>query len=124
MIYWLIYILLEAFIQSKYIKVGNKPPYLVLFLIRGMASIIQGGAILNVQYGTWQYPILLGFQVCSFWIVFDLFLNYLRGEKWNYKGANSGKLDKISYPYYYILKGISLILCIIFYIEGLKYWKF
>jgi hypothetical protein len=124
MLYWLIYILLEAFIQYKSIKAGNKPSYLVLFLIRGIFSILQGGLILDVQYNTWQYPVLLGFQACSFWIVFDLVLNLLRKEKWDYKGSNSGYLDKIPSSYYLTLKFLVFIGAIYFYLEGLKFWNY
>jgi len=123
MLYWLIYILLEAFIQGKLIKKGEKPIYLVVFLIRGAISIIHG-VILNVEYNTWQYPILLAFQVCSFEIIFDFFLNLLRLEKWNYKGKSSGWIDKLPYPYWYTLKGLALIGMVFFYILGLKYWHY
>lgn len=124
MLYWLIYILLEAFIQSKFIKAGDKPSYLILFIIRGIFSIIHGGLILDVQYGTWEYPILLGFQVCSFWIVFDLFLNFLRKERWNYKGTTSGILDHLEYWEYYTLKIVAFIGIFVFYTKGLEFWSF
>ncbi len=123
MIFWIAYILIEAFIQGKLIEKGYKPSYLVLFLIRAMMSIFQG-ILLDCQYGTWQYPILLGFQICSFEIIFDFFLNLLRMEKWNYKGKSSGWIDKLSYPWWYTLKGITLIAAIILYILGLQYWSY
>lgn len=123
MIFWLLYILAEAFVQGKSIKDGNKPLYIVLFIIRGIASIIHG-ITLNVQYGTWQYPILLGFQICSFYTIFDFVLNALRLDPLGYRGKESGWLDKLNDTQWYSLKVICLILSIIFYILGLSYWKF
>ena len=123
MLYWLIYILIETFIQGKLIKKGDKPIYLAVFLIRGIFSIIHG-AILDIQYNTWQYPILLGFQTCSLWIVFDLFLNLLRMEKWNYKGQQSGWFDKLEYKYYYPLKIVAFLGIFVFYKLGLQYWSY
>jgi len=122
MIYWIIYILIEAFIQGKLIKKGDKPVYLVIFLIRGIFSIIHG-AILNVQ-NIEQSIILLGFQTCSLWIIFDLFLNLLRMEKWNYKGQQSGYLDKLEYKYYYPLKIVAFLGIFVFYKLGLQYWSY
>ena len=123
MLYWLIYILIESFIQEKLIKKGDKPIYLVVFLIRAIFSVIQG-AILNVQYNTWQYPILLVFQTCSLWIIFYLFLNFLRKEKWNYKGQQSGWLDNLEYKYYYPLKIVAFLGIFVFYKIGLEYWSY
>jgi hypothetical protein len=120
MLIWIIYILSEAYVQYRYIKAGNKPFYLILFIIRGMASIFHG-ILLNVQYGTYQYPILLGFQICSFWIVFDIFLNSLRKESFLYKGKTSGWLDKLPYSIYIPLKVVVLIAAIYFYHLGLQY---
>lgn len=120
MILWLIYIILEVIIQYRLIKKGRKPIYIQLFTIRGIFSILHG-ILLDVENMT-QYGYLLGFQICSFWIIFDLFLNKLRGKSWNYKGKDSGWLDKLEYPKYYTLKIISLIMMVYFYYSGLKYW--
>lgn len=121
MIFWLIYILLEAVIQFKLISKGNKPNYLQLFIIRGMAAILFGGIVMNVT--NWQDGfILLGWQICSFYVLFDIILNCLRKKKWNYKGKESGWLDSLSYPIYYTIKLLTLIFAIIFYLKGLQYW--
>ncbi len=121
MLIWLVYILSEAFIQSKSIKAGSKPNYLMLFIIRGMFSIFHG-ILLNVQYGTYQYPVLVGFQICSFWILFDLILNFLRKKPILYKGDNSGYIDKLSYSIYIPLKIVVLIVAIYLYYLGLQFW--
>lgn len=124
MLYWLIYILLEGYIQGKLIKKGYKPIYLMVFLVRGIFSILQGGLILDVQYDTWQYPILLGFQICSFYIIFDPLLNLFRKEKWDYEGKTSGYLDKLPKIWYYSLKLVCLFGAIFLYIKGLQYWNY
>lgn len=123
MLFWIIYILIEAFIQGKLIKKGDKPNYFVLFLIRGIFAIIHGGPILNVQNNR-EWLILLGWQTCSFEAIFDFFLNLLRMEKWNYKGHTSGYIDTLPYPWWYTLKIVSIIGAITFYILGLNIWKF
>lgn len=123
MIFWLLYVLIEAYIQAKLTKLGNRPDYIQLFIIRGIFAIIHG-ALLNVSYYDYSSPFLLGFQVFSFYTLFDFLLNFFRGRDWNYKGLNSGWLDKLPYPYWYSLKVVSLLLSIFFYIKGLEYYKF
>ena len=124
MLLWLIYILSEALVQNRYIKKGNKPIYIILFFLRGMLAIAHG-IFLDVQPDPWwEWGILLGWQICSFWIFFDLMLNALRDKDWDYKGENSGWLDKLPYKYWYTGKIIAAIGMIIFYIIGLHIWKF
>lgn len=121
MIYWLIYILAEAFIQSKLIAKGWKPDYLQLFIIRGMISILHGALILDV-HNTYEALIMWGWQMCSFWIVFDLSLNFLRKKPILYKGKRSGWLDKIAYPVYIPMKILAIAGAVFFYIKGLEFW--
>jgi hypothetical protein len=122
MILWLLYIITEAYIQYNLIKIGWKPNYIQLFLIRGVFAILHGAFI---DVANWyEGGILIGFQLCSFWILFDLILNKLRGKVWDYKGKDSGWLDKIPYTYYYILKLLAFIGIFIFYIKGLVFWRF
>lgn len=49
------------------------------------------------------------FIISSFYLFFDLGLNKARGKKWDYRGTNSGYLDKAKKWLYYSLK----ILCAI-----------
>lgn len=100
---WLLYPLIESFIQSKLIARGWKPIYIMLFLIRGIVAIAHG-ALLDEFIGLshwagyfpgWQWVYVLVFQVCSFWIFFDLLLNLFRGKNWYYTGKESGWLDEI-----------------------------
>jgi len=113
MITWFLYIIAEALIQAHYIKEGNRPNYLQLFIIRGMASIFHG-VIVNVQpYPWYDYPLLVLWQASSFWIFFDLILNELRGKPLDYKGENSGWLDSLPEFWYWIGKCLSLLMFIV-----------
>ncbi len=89
---------------------GRKPNYLQMFVIRGMAAICHA-VLLDVAVGyfpenLWAYsaldmlgmwaPVLL-FQMTSFWLVFELALNIVRGREWLYfdrKEHDSGWVDK------------------------------
>lgn len=80
MILWAGYILAEILIQSYLIEKKNwKPVYLQLFVIRGIAAIVHG-VYLDVSPETY-WPVIT-WQVCSFWILFDLALTW--------RGASSG----------------------------------
>jgi hypothetical protein len=93
MIIWLLYPLIEALIQSKLIAKGWKPIYFQLFVIRGMVSIGHG-IFVGVENMA-QYGLLVAFQACTFWILFDLLLNKFRGKPWYYLGKESGWLDRM-----------------------------
>ena len=123
MIFWLVYILTEALIQYKLIEEGYKPNYLTLFFIRGVFSLFHAFPILYVS-SLHEYITLLIFQICTFWVLFDLILNKLRGKPWSYKGENSGWLDKIDYTIYYKLKSLALFGAIVSYILGLQFFPF
>lgn len=120
MIYWLLYVLLEARIQAYLIdKKGWKPIYIQLFLIRGIIALFFGYFILNVSTYQ-QLAINTIFQASSFWIFFDIFINYFRHKPFLYKGKNSGWLDKLPYSIYIPGKIIALIVMIVSFIIGLK----
>ena len=110
MIYWLLYIAAEIIIQNELIKIGWKPNYYQLFILRGLASVVNG-AIIDVESFS-EYFMLLAFQVTSFWILLDLGLNYLRGKVWYYKGKESGWLDSLPLGLYLVLKAIVAVLLI------------
>jgi hypothetical protein len=123
MIFWLLYIIGEAWGQNKFLlSKGKKPFYLLLFLFRGFVSIVFGALILDVQQDLIETVIMLGWQICSFYVLFDFILNKFRGKPWNYKGKNSGWLDKLPYTYWYILKVICIFGAILFYLKGLEIW--
>jgi len=120
MIFWIVYILAEAFLQYKSISKGNKPNYLQLAIIRGVFSILHG-VLIDVQ-DIKEYGILVLWQITSFWLIFDPVLNKLRKKSFFYKGKTSGWLDKLPNPLYFYLKIFALLLMIIAYIAGLNIW--
>lgn len=79
--------------DKKVTKSGGKPNYLIYFLIRGGAAIVHGGLMLIVfedaytNYGmlsAWQLLALwfpyLTFQVCTFWIQYEICRNVWSNE--------------------------------------------
>ena len=46
--------------------------------------------------------------VSSFYLFFDAGLNGLHKLRWDYKGKDSGVLDKLPKPLYYVLKAVCL----------------
>jgi hypothetical protein len=53
------------------------------------------------------------FQWTSFYLLFDLTLNKLRGLPWDYKGKNSGMTDSLPETKYYLLKAGSLVVLVL-----------
>lgn len=104
---WLIPIAANVYADRN----GRKPNYLQMFIIRGMAAIFHA-ILLDVSVGyfpenLWDYsaldmllmwmPILL-FQTTSFWIVFEISLNIVRGRELFYfdrKERDSGIIDRV-----------------------------
>jgi len=104
---WLIPIAVNVYLDRN----GRKPDYLQMFVIRGMVAIVHG-VILDITcnifpdhlwtYSAWQLfliwlPLLL-FQVTSYWILFELALNIVRGRELFYydrKERDSGWIDKL-----------------------------
>lgn len=119
-IIWILYPVIEALVQRfTYFKRPSqiiRPNYLMLFLIRGMASILHG-VLMDVQVTPWwDYPALLCFQVGVFWLLFDPLLNSLRDKPLDYEGKNSGWLKFVPY---WLQASISVVLIIV----GL-YWSY
>lgn len=114
---WILYPIMEAIIQSYLIEEKNwKPNYLMLFTIRGMFSIVHG-IIMNVEpYPWYDYPVVVLFQCFTFWIVFDVVLNVLRGKEVEYRGKTSGWLDRLIPEFlYWTLKTLALAGAIIIF---------
>ena len=90
---------------------GGKPNYLIYFLVRGAAAILHATACLMVledqyyDYGSlsaWQLLAIwfpyLGFQVCSFWIIYELVRNWWTDKPALYFDTvehDSGGIDKL-----------------------------
>lgn len=94
-------------------KKKSIPNYLQSFLLRGMASILHGIAVgvLNSV----EYAILLIFQCGSFWILFDVALNLLRGKSPIHKGKNN-LIDRLEDDIYFVLKCVVLIAAVFAYV--------
>lgn len=115
MIYWLIFISLELW-RNYYLieKQKIKPDYGGSFIFRaffGMVCLI----IANPYFDPAGNPLTIlqalpfaVFQLSSFYLLFDPILNLLRGKKWDYKGKDSGWLDKLPIGFYYALKIVCL----------------
>jgi hypothetical protein len=126
MILWLLYIITEVLLQGYLIENKSwKPNYIQLFITRGIASIVHG-AIIDTQNIYPDYIALLLFQMTSFWIFFDLGLNWYRKKPIFYSGRTSGWIDRYlgTTRLYVPLKLVALIVMITSYIVGLQYWNF
>ena len=107
---WHPIILLFNVWDKKITKNGGKPNYIVYFLVRGMAAVLHGGFMLIVfedaytDYGSltaWQLLILwfpyLTFQVCTFWIQYEICRNVWSNEALLYydnSEKDSGVIDR------------------------------
>jgi hypothetical protein len=104
---WLLYIAIDATINYWWIEVKKKrPDYLLMFIARGIFVILYG-VYIDIQNPREWWPIL-AFQLSSFWIIFDLLLNSLRGRNLLYKGKNSGWIDRLPSWIYYPMKLVAL----------------
>lgn len=112
MLIWLLFIGLELYRNYYLIKIKRlKPIYIQSFIIRAVSGILI--SISTDPFGLWTNIIevipFIVFEITSFYILFDPILNILLGNKWNYKGLESGWFDSLSLPMYYIMKILSLI---------------
>lgn len=48
-------------------------------------------------------------ETTSFSLIFDPWLNKKRGRRWNYRGKNSGWIDKLKLGFYYAFKILCLL---------------
>ena len=103
---WLIPIGLNVYAD----KDGRKPNYLLMFVLRGIAAILHG-VLFNPQDMADYWPVFL-FQVTSFWILFEIALNLVRGREVFYydrKEKDSGWIDKLfawAGPFWHIIAKI------------------
>jgi hypothetical protein len=111
---WITYIFIDALFNWYLIERRKTVPnYVQLTLVRGIAAILYGAFILDVQEGQLLQWFLL--TACSFWILFDILINLFRGKYIFYIGTNS-KIDQfgIRFPLlYWLLKLICLTLLIL-----------
>lgn len=86
---WFIPIFINAWMDRK----GAKRNYLIVAIFRGGAAIIHGIIVqIPEPFGYdwelfYQLAPLIVFQATSFWLFFELTLNYLQGRRgWNHDG--------------------------------------
>lgn len=118
---WLLYILLDSYANYLWIeKKKSAPNYIILFLIRGIAAIVYGALIRDVQDNFISIFGWFAFVTCSFPFLFNTLLNSWRKKPIDYLGESSGWIDtfmvkhKLQRTWYWV----SLIL---FYI-AIKYF--
>ena len=115
--YWLAYIIIDATTNWYLIEKKNIRPNHDLFgWIRLVALVVIGLAIgvkIGVDLFVWGL-----FCWSSFWVLFDIVLNLMRGKSWNYIGitdgedANSDEFG-LKHPYlFWASKIIALVVCI------------
>jgi len=95
-------------------RTGRKPNYLIMFILRGMAAILHG--ILFNPHNLYDYLPIFIFQITSFWIVFEISLNLVRGKHWLYydhSEGDSGIIDRFFMWAGEKAHGIVKILCFI-----------
>lgn len=104
---WFVVIIAFIIIDRKITKGGGKPNYIQYFIGRGFAAILHGAWILPTgpipawEMTAWELliswlPYLL-FQVCSFWIVYEIGRNIWTKKPLLYydqKENDSGIIDR------------------------------
>ena len=117
---WLIFVALE--IARNYILIVTlqmRPHYghsalirfgfAVIFLFKRHPEFDPLGDVTTIFPAT-TYAL---FQWTSFYLLFDLTLNLLRGKDWDYQGKNSGMTDSLDKKMYYLLKAGALVVLIL-----------
>ena len=113
MILWLFYIIIDAIANWYMIeKKKSVPDYLPMTLFRGLMLIVIGSLVFHTTLeNVWQWIL---FSTTSFWLLFDILINLLRGKNIFYRGENSA-VDKFGRKYpavYFILKLTALLILI------------
>lgn len=98
---WVLLVVIEVFIHVgfKYVT-KSRPNYLLWFIIRGMAAIVQGGLAFNVQDTFVDWWPLLMFQVFSHYTIFNPLHSILSkffdpNISFWYLGKHSGYIDSM-----------------------------
>jgi hypothetical protein len=95
---WLVYIIADAIANWWLIeKKRTRPNYMMLFIIRGIAAILYGAFILDVQTDTAMWWFI--FVTFSFPFPFNFILNLMRQKPFDYYGAESGIIDRFVVKY-------------------------
>ena len=107
---------------------GPKRFYLVVNLLRAISMIVHAGLFMDVEGGYFVFDhvalrnyAIFGFYLTSYWLVFEIVLNFLRNKPLLYydrKEGDSGIFDRFfaKYPKLHLsAKIISLIIALICY---------
>lgn len=109
---WVLYIGFDVWVNHRIIEINQaRPNYLLLNIMRGGAFILYGAYMWDFQYEIWYFNILV-YCTTSFWVLFDLVLNVLRGKHPLYIGMHSGWIDQFGFRHqgiYYLAKVIALV---------------
>lgn len=113
---WLVFIAAEVYRNYRIIEINHsRPSYLKSFVVRGMAAIMHGVLFNPVNMHDY-WPVLI-YQVTSFWVLFDLSLNWLRQKPMLYMGKQSGLIDKAfnwigSDGFLFFCKVLAVVVCV------------
>lgn len=113
---WIVAILSETYRNYYIIEIKkSRPNYLQSFVLRGMAAILHG--ILFNPHNMGDYLPVLIFQVTSFWLLFEVSLNYLRHKPLLYYGETSGWIDRAftwmgSLNFHFYCKVLAALVCL------------
>lgn len=101
---WLLPISFNVWTDRK----GRKPDYLVMFILRGCAAILYLGWVWDAQGGysliedVVNLTPLVMFMITSWWLFFEVGLNYVRGKHLLYFDTvekDSGWIDRFFAKY-------------------------
>lgn len=113
---WLIFIGVDVYRNYYLIEVKKtRPIYIQSFILRWMVAILHG-ILFDPRNVADCIPVFI-FQVTSFWLLFDLILNYLRKKPMLYMGDQSGWIDRTftwinSDAFLFFCKVLALVLCV------------
>jgi hypothetical protein len=118
---WIAFIGLHIWFNWRLIvKKKKTPSYWGNFLYRAFAAVICLFIMepefnpVWYPYTIWKAAPVLLYEVTSFYLLFDPFLNWSRGLVWHYRGKKSGWIDpSVNLRQYLILKGACLIMCVL-----------
>ena len=118
MLQWIAYIIIDVLVNWYWIEKEKKVPnYIILTIVR-IWFFIAAGITVPIEPSTFLRWLLYCF--CSFWVLFDLGINLMRGKRWNYLGTNSF-IDSLGIMYpqpFWAIKGLCLVIFIYYCIYG------
>lgn len=113
---WLLFIAWEVRRNYRIIEVHKeRPDYLNSFFVRVFFGFLSTALMCQTwdpgYWSTWIQAVpAIVYELSSFYLVFDVWLNIRRGKPWDYQGDNSGIFfDHLPKWLYYSLK----VLCVI-----------